>query len=111
LGTWLQNGVWEKVLSRLQEIADIAKMLDFERLSVDGFFSAGKGGGKGVEYGHKGKGVTSHVLADGHGNPLQITATGAAGDERQQVAPLLKKNRSMAKASRQSRKNSSARGR
>ena len=55
-----------------------------------------KGGGKDVEYGYKGKGVTSHVLADGLGNPLKITATSAAGDERQQITPLLKKNHSMA---------------
>lgn len=98
LGIWLENGVLEKVLSALQEIADIAKMIDFERLSVDGFFSAGKGGGTDVEHGYKGKGVTSHVLADGHGNPLKITVTGAGRDERQQVTPLLKKNHAMAKA-------------
>ena len=107
LGIWVENGVWEKVLIALQEIADIAKMIDYERLSVDGFFSAGKGGGKGVEYGYKGKGVTSHVLADGHGNPLQITATGAAGDERQEVIPLLKKC-SMANTPYRSRKNPSS---
>lgn len=111
LGIWLENGVFEKILSALQEVADVAKMIDFERLSVDGFFSAGKGGGKGVEHGYKGKGVTSHVLADGLGNPLKITATGAAGDERQQVTPLLKKNNAMVKTSHPSREDSSARGR
>ena len=104
LGIWLETGVLEKLLIALQEAADIAKMIDFERLAVDGFFSAGKGGGKNVEHGYKGKGVTSHVLADGHGNPLRITSTGAAGDERQQVVPLIKKNRSMASTSYQPRK-------
>ena len=57
----------------------------------------GKGGGEEIEYGHKGKGVTSHVLTDGQGNPIKITSTSAAGDERQQVKPLLKKNHSMVK--------------
>lgn len=101
LGEWLEMGVLEKLLTALQEIANIAKMIDFDRLAADGFFSAGKGGGKDVEYGYKGKGVTSHVL----GNPLKITATGAAGDERQQVIPLLKKNHSMGKAANKRRKN------
>ena len=83
LGVWLETGVLEKLLTALQEIAAVAKMIDFERLAVDGFFSAGKG-------------VTSHVLVDGRGNPLKITAMSAAGDERQQVIPLLKKNHPMA---------------
>lgn len=99
LGTWQETGVLGKVLTALQEIANIAKMIDFERLSVDGFFSAGKGGGEDVEYGYKGKGVTSHLLCDGLGNPLKITATSAAGNEREQVNPLLKKNHSMDKTS------------
>jgi transposase len=105
LGEWLEMGILEKLLTALQEIANIAKMIDFNRLAVDGFFSAGKGGGEDVEYGYKGKGVTSHVLTDGGGNPLKITATGAAGDERQQVTPLLKKNRSMDKAPHKRRQN------
>lgn len=106
LGTWLESGVLEKVLTALQEMASVAKMIDFERLAVDGFFSAGKGGGEEIEYGYKGKGVTSHVLTDGQGNPMKITSTSAAGDERQQVTPLLKKNHSMAKANYRKRKNS-----
>jgi transposase len=105
LGIWLENGVLEKVLTTLQEIANVANMIDFERLSVDGFFSAGKGGGQDVEYGYKGKGMTSHVLADGQGNPLRITVTGAGGDERQQVKPLIKKNHPMDKTAHQSREN------
>jgi len=103
LGQWLETGVLEKLLTALQEIANVAKMIDFNRLAADGFFSAGKGGGEDVEYGYKGKGVTTHVLSDGEGNPLKIVATGAAGDERQQVTPLLKKNRSMAQTSNKRR--------
>ena len=106
LGIWLESGVLERLLIVLQEIANIAKMIDFNRLAVDGFFSAGKGGGEGVEYGYKGKGVTSHVLSDGQGNPIKISSTSAAGDERQQVAPLLKKNHSVAQTHYRKRRNS-----
>ena len=78
-------------------MAHIAKMIDWDRLSVDGFFSAGKGGGEEIEYGYKGKGTTTHLLVDGQGSPLNITSTSAAGDERKEVVPLIKKNRQMAK--------------
>jgi len=53
------------------------------------FFSGGKGGGEEVAYGYKGKGVTGHLLVDGNGSPIGITVTGANGDERKQVEPLL----------------------
>lgn len=53
------------------------------------FFSAGKGGGELVEYGYKGKGVTTHLLVDGGGNPVAFETTSAKGDERLQVEPLL----------------------
>ncbi len=46
------------------------------------FFSAGKGGGEFVEYGYKGKGVTSHLLVDANGSPIAIEVTSAKGDER-----------------------------
>src|SRR5882724_9910487 len=55
------------------------------------FFSAGKGGGEEVDYGYKGKGVTTHTLVDTYGNPVALTSTGASGNERQQVMPLLNK--------------------
>ena len=97
LGIWNESGVLERLLTALQEVADVAKMIDFERLAVDGFFSAGKGGGRTVEHGYKGKGMTSHLLVDGRGSPLKISDTGAAGDERKQVVPLVKKNNSMDK--------------
>jgi len=53
------------------------------------FFSAGKGGGELVDYGYKGKGVTTHLLVDGKGNPVALETTSAKGNERQQVEPLL----------------------
>ncbi len=83
-------------MTALQEIGVIGKIIDLSRLSVDGFFSAGKGGGESVEYGYKGKGVTTHLMTDGLGNPLRLTSTGAAGNERTEVIPLLKKNKRMA---------------
>ncbi len=52
-------------------------------------FPPGKGGGEGVAYGYKGKGVTIHGVVEGNGMPLNATQTGANGDERQQVDPLL----------------------
>ena len=53
------------------------------------FFSAGKGGGELIDYGYKGKGVTTHLLVDNEGNPVAFETTGASGDERQQVEKLL----------------------
>ncbi|CUI18165.1 transposase (plasmid) [Candidatus Protochlamydia naegleriophila] len=45
------------------------------------FFSAGKGGGQLIDYGYKGKGVTTHLLTDGNGNPINFEVTSAKGDE------------------------------
>ena len=55
----------------------------------EGSFAAGKGGGEGVEYGFKGKGVLTHALVDGNGNILSVTTTGAGHSEREQVEELL----------------------
>lgn len=55
------------------------------------FFSSGRGGGDQVDYGYKGKGVTSHLIVEKSGKPLGITSTPASGDERQQVDTLLSK--------------------
>jgi IS5 family transposase len=55
------------------------------------FFSSGRGGGEQVDYGYKGKGVTSHLLVEKSGKPLAITTTSASEDERKQVVPVLKK--------------------
>jgi IS5 family transposase len=57
------------------------------------FFSSGRGGGEQVDYGYKGKGVTSHLLVEKFGKPLAITSTPASGDERKQVSALLSKIR------------------
>lgn len=52
-------------------------------------FPPGKGGGKGVAYGRKGKGILIHTLTDASGMPLSTRTTPANGDERAQVLPLL----------------------
>jgi hypothetical protein len=52
-------------------------------------FPPGKGGGEGVAYGRKGKGILIHRLTDGAGMPLSSCTTPANGDERAQVIPLL----------------------
>jgi transposase len=51
-------------------------------------FPPGKGGGEGVAYGRKGKGILIHTLTDGAGMPLSTRTTPANGDERAQVIPL-----------------------
>jgi hypothetical protein len=77
------------IQSGLLGAAELAGLIDWERSSIDGSFAAGKGGGEGVEYGGKGKGVTLHALADGKGDPLSVISTGAKQSEREQVEPLL----------------------
>jgi transposase len=52
-------------------------------------FPPGKGGGEGIAYGRKGKGILIHSLTDAAGMPLSTGTTPAHGDERAQVLPLL----------------------
>jgi transposase len=52
-------------------------------------FPPGKGGGEGVAYGYKGKGILIHTLTDGNGLPLSNSTTAANGSEQKQVIPLL----------------------
>jgi len=75
--------------ARLLGAAHLAGKIDWSNGSIDGSFAAGKGGGEGVDYGFKGKGVLTHALVDGNGLPLAVTTTGASGNEREQVEPLL----------------------
>lgn len=49
----------------------------------------GKGGGEGIAYGGKGKGVLIHTLSEGNRMPLANCTTPANGNEREQVLPLL----------------------
>ena len=52
-------------------------------------FPPGKGGGKEVDYGYKGKGVLIHSIVDARGMPLTVCITGANASERAQVLPRL----------------------
>ena len=52
-------------------------------------FPPGKGGGEGIAYGGKGKGLLIHLLTEGSGMPLSVCTTAANGDERQQVLWLI----------------------
>ena len=89
LGRWQEDNTLEGLLHALLEMAELAGLLDWERLAADGFFSAGKGGGEEIAYGFKGKGTTTHLLVDGNGSPVAFVSTAANGDERQQVEPLI----------------------
>ena len=59
-----------------------------------GLFPPSALGGEEVAHGYKGKGVTTHLIADANGHPIDATATAANIDERKQVHPLLKKLKS-----------------
>jgi Transposase DDE domain len=52
-------------------------------------FPPGKGGGEGIAYGWKGKGLLIHSLTDATGMPLSTRTTPAKGAERAQVLRLL----------------------
>ena len=52
-------------------------------------FPPGKGGGEGVAYGYKGKGILIHTLTEASGLPLANRTTPANGSEREQVLPLI----------------------
>ena len=54
-----------------------------------GLFPAGEGGGHGVAYGEKGKGILIHTLTEGSGMPLSYRTTPANSSKRDQVIPLL----------------------
>lgn len=38
LGVWQENGILEKILSRLRELSSLSGLLDWNRLAADGFF-------------------------------------------------------------------------
>ncbi|MBW4451141.1 MAG: transposase [Spirirestis rafaelensis WJT71-NPBG6] len=58
---------------------------------MTGLFPPGKGGGEGVAYGGKGKGILIHTLTEGNGMPKAFSTTPANASEREQVFPLLDK--------------------
>lgn len=58
---------------------------------MTGLFPAGSGGGEGVAYGGKGKGILIHTRTSGNGMPKAFSTTPANASEREQVFPLLDK--------------------
>ncbi|WP_059060993.1 hypothetical protein [Candidatus Protochlamydia naegleriophila] len=66
LGIWQANGTLEKMFATVREQAELQSLLNFERLAADVFFSAGNRGGRLIDYGYKGKGVTTHLLTESH---------------------------------------------
>ncbi|HEY9766941.1 MAG TPA: transposase [Coleofasciculaceae cyanobacterium] len=54
-----------------------------------GLFPPGKGGGDGVAYGGKKKGILIYTLTEGNGMPLANCRTPANGSQREQVVRLL----------------------
>jgi transposase len=43
LGRWQQDGTWDQLLQALVETAELAGLLNLERLAADGFFFQGQG--------------------------------------------------------------------
>lgn len=89
LKRWKTDGTLLELQSRILGLAEVQGQIDWNFGAVDGSFSPGKGGGKGVAHGHKGKGVLIHTLTEANGMPLANKTTPANGDERAQVIPLL----------------------
>lgn len=58
---------------------------------MTGLFPAGSGGGEGVAYGGKGKGILIHTRTSGNGMPKVFSTTPANASEREEVFPLLDK--------------------
>ena len=71
-GIWAEDGALAMLKQAILTEADLYELINWDIGSIDGSFAAGKGGGEGVEYGFKGKGVTLHALVDGNGMPLAM---------------------------------------
>ena len=91
LKKWGESGILEEVLSCCVSEGDRKNLTNWEYGAVDGSFAAGKGGGEGVDYGGKGKGVLIHAMTEANGLPVAVIVTPASGGERAQVGPLLDK--------------------
>lgn len=92
---WQYEGVFDRVLSGLLQLAVKQKKIDLTQVSVDGLFPPAPGGGSEVGRGYKGKGVLLHLLVDNSGLPLAMSSTPANGDERRQVLQLLQQSQTL----------------
>lgn len=89
LKRWQADGTLIEIQNRTLGLADKQGQINWDFGAVDGSFSSGKGGGKGVGHGYQGKGILIHTLTEANGMPLANRTTPANGDERTQVIPLL----------------------
>lgn len=64
-----------------------------QQVRLTDLFPPGKGGGRGVEYGFKGKGILIHLIVDAKGMPLSFSVTAANGDERSEAKTNTEKIR------------------
>jgi len=89
LKRWEKDGIFKRLKARILGIADENGLINRESGAVDGSFSPGKGGGEGVKYGRKGKGILIHTVVERNGMPLSCRAAPANTDERAAVLTLL----------------------
>ena len=89
LKTWHSDGTFDKLKARILGCAQNEGLINWSSGAVDGSFSSGKGGGAGVAYGYKGKGVLIHLFVDAQGMPLSAFSAPANEDERKHVEKLL----------------------
>ena len=89
LKRWQLDGTLEALQRGILGIGQEKGLINWSYAAVDGSFSPGKGGGDGVAYGGKGKGILIHTLTEGSGMPLSYRTTPANSSKRDQVIPLL----------------------
>jgi transposase len=88
LKRWEQEGISEHLKARISGIADETGLTNRESGAADGSFLPGKGGGEGVSYGRKGKGILISSMVERNGMPMSCKVTPADADERSEVIPL-----------------------
>ena len=82
---------FEKIYSKILQLAKNKQKINFLTSSVDGSFIRGRNCSDRAEVGYKGYGNTLHLLVDGDGKPLTFRLTSANIDEKKQVSPLVGK--------------------
>ncbi len=89
LKRWQKDGTFEVLKAGLLNLANQMDLIPLDYGAIAGSVSPGKGGGEGVAYGYKGKGVLIHSLVDGNGMPRARNSTPANASAPAQVLPLL----------------------
>ena len=73
-GRWYEDGTLEKLKRRILAVAEEKGMIDW-KYRLMALFPPLNGGGKGVAYGYKGKGILIHSITDANGMPLVAITT------------------------------------